>query len=378
MVTVAAFACLALTAVPADAKTIKCYDAWWDQDGDGHASKQALVIELQVDDGANTCPVGYRDVKDDCDDGNFSIHPYAIERGYDGVDQNCNGVIDEPAFVYDAAGTNNRTDSVALTVLLNHNDIRAAAIAGALYAQIRYFPLRDEGALTTTARSQVADLDGWRSTATLSLSGLSSGRVYAIRVLFWRRNAGGTYDRVGPDSERYYSMTDSATDSTHRRFLLVMKGLYEYHLSEIGYVGNWGALARDGTRYGASLAEAWCSEFYVWVARDLLDGIDGITSYSGLIGYFERNDSLREASVIPSASIGSYLPLDTNQDGRVNHSAMLLAYDSGTGKVWTLEGNYGNQVDVVKRTADWNASIPAGKVGRVFGNVGLISAAMWQ
>ena len=48
------------------------------------------------------------------------------------------------------------------------------------------------------------------------------------------------------------------------------------------------------------------------------------------------------------------MPYDTPDDGDTagDHSMMLLAYDATTGKIWTLEGNWGNYVVVKERAVD--------------------------
>jgi hypothetical protein len=77
--------------------------------------------------------------------------------------------------------------------------------------------------------------------------------------------------------------------------------------------------------------------------------------------YFEDYDSFYAASEIPArAAPGDYLYLDTNEDGTVNHSAMYLAYDTSVvpARVWSLEGNSGNEVRVRTRNTDWNTATP--------------------
>ncbi len=41
--------------------------------------------------------------------------------------------------------------------------------------------------------------------------------------------------------------------------------------------------------------------------------------------------------------------MDTNKDGTAYHSGMLLDHDRGTGQGWSLEGNYGDEVQVVRK-----------------------------
>jgi uncharacterized repeat protein (TIGR03803 family) len=59
-----------------------------DQDGDGWGSNSNLM--------AGCAPLGYVEKSDDCNDNNPGVHPEAIEVSGNGVDENCNGQVDEP------------------------------------------------------------------------------------------------------------------------------------------------------------------------------------------------------------------------------------------------------------------------------------------
>jgi hypothetical protein len=381
------FALATWTPAQAHTSTLKCYDAWFDADGDGHATKGTLPTLLELDAGAMHCPVGYRDYADDCDDSRASVHPGRTEVGYNGRDDNCNDMIDEPVFLYSAAGADNGYGRFTVRVKLNHTQIRNAAIADTLYVKLRYFQLVDEdGTLHTTNYVHLTHFDASHLEAHHEFDAFSSGTMYAARLFFYRLEANGTYTDIGPnnadglDMERYYTMTDSPNDSVHRRFLIVMKGLAEYSASEKGEVGYLGTLAVDGTRYGADRGENWCSEFYVWATQDQLDGVRGIDDAEHLMDFFDDQapGALYAPTAIPLADPGDYLPIDGDQDGDVSHSAMLLAYDSHKNTVWTLEGNAGNRVKVKSKAGDWNAPLPAGKRGPYFMKVGMIRSRMWQ
>jgi hypothetical protein len=172
-------------------------------------------------------------------------------------------------------------------------------------------------------------------------------------------------------------MTDSSVATVHNRFLLVMKGLAEYNASQLGEVGYAGSDARDGRRYSADANEKWCSEFYVWVARSFVADVSG-TTVEDVKDFFRDHSALMSAREVPVGDPGDYLSLDTDQDGDPNHSAMLLAYDTLTGNVWTLEGNSGNEVKIKPRVADWALPLPAGKDAPVFNRLGHIKSSMWR
>jgi Putative metal-binding motif/Secretion system C-terminal sorting domain len=59
-----------------------------DLDGDGYGNSTSIIL-------ACVAPLGYVANNTDCLDTNAAVHPGAIEVGYDGLDNNCNGTIDE-------------------------------------------------------------------------------------------------------------------------------------------------------------------------------------------------------------------------------------------------------------------------------------------
>ena len=362
----------------AAAGTKYCYSAaLYDRDADGYADLRGAAADdprfAAADQDAMLCPAGFVDKSGDCNDANASVHPRRSELGYNGVDDNCNGAIDEPTVYYAAAGVMNTISSFRMLVYLNHASVRASAIAGTLYADITYAKLSDANNETVISKRAVNSFGDSFAYARVDLSGLLSGKVYRARVQFFRRNATGTYTAVGPISPWYYTMTDSLTAKVHTRFQIVLKALKEKDDSDSGLVGYRGTTRIDGTRYGAVAGEKWCSEFYSWATQDWLNGIAGRSSTGRLREYFEGYDSFYAASEIPArAAPGDYLYLDTNEDGTVNHSGMFLAYDTSTipARVWSIEGNVSDTVAVKARNADWGTVTP------VFLRLGYITTAM--
>jgi hypothetical protein len=355
--------------------------ATWDRDGDGFAAEDATVEELQVSD--DQCPRGYVPRAGDCNDNNNRIRPYRQEVGFNGVDDNCNEMVDEPEFRYGDL-TLNTTSRVTLSFAVNHADLRTALRNRSLYAKVKHFKLTSSENVTTTLPIQATDEGNGR--ASLSVTGLSAGTVYALRPYFYGDSAASV--NIGPnlgsskiDTERYYTMTDSNTEKVHKRFQIVMRGLNEYNNSQSGMVGYRGTFP-DGTRYGANEGEAWCTEFYVWVTKLWLSGVEGIDKAEEMRDYFRDWDSWYEPAEIPDrAAPGDYLYLDTNQDGKVNHSGMFLAYDSSVSpaQVWTLEGNSKSRVTVDSMASDWTETYPDGdKLGPKIMKLGYIINAMFQ
>ena len=95
----------------------------------------------------------------------------------------------------------------------------------------------------------------------------------------------------------------------------------------------------NGTKYGATGDEAWCSEFYSWVTSwELLD-MGHRANVSAVLSFFgdEIVDVDDPTDFISDARRGDYLAINGTQ-----HSCMFLAYDSTTGQLWTLDGNSDN------------------------------------
>jgi len=221
----------------------------------------------------------------------------------------------------------------------------------------------------------------------VTLNNLPSGIVIAARLSFFRKEVGANPVDIGPngdvkgdgtgaeyDMERFYTMTDSPISSVHNRFLTVMRGLAEYYASQDGEVGYWGSLSEDGRRYGADRNEKWCSEFYVWVTRRFVEDMSG-TTVEDIMDFFGDRAELHTAREIPVGQPGDYLPLDTDENGDLNHSAMFLAYEPGESRVWNLEGNWSNEVVVHKRSYSFPLRLGD---GNVFRRLGHIKNSMWK
>ncbi|NNF22649.1 MAG: hypothetical protein HKN67_11965, partial [Saprospiraceae bacterium] len=63
-----------------------------DADNDGYGNP-----DIQIFSCTSTPPIGYVENQDDCDDNNSQINPSAIEIECNGIDENCNGLMDDPS-----------------------------------------------------------------------------------------------------------------------------------------------------------------------------------------------------------------------------------------------------------------------------------------
>jgi len=345
--------------------TQDCYSASDDKDGDGYARKDATKIAVPVSKSQElSCPPGYVRLGNDCNDANALIHPRATEQTSNALDDNCNGSTDEPAPLYDSQGWANTPSSFDIVVRLNN----AAAInaQGSLYADIEVAALKDSNYPHTQTLVPITTYYPTGSYARFTVTGLEANTVYQARVLKLYSTKAGTGGLGGliqnfaiirsvsdQKSDWYYTTTTGTVGTSATRTAMLLLGFSELGRSDTQLVGYRG-YQPDGTRYAADLGENWCSEFYVWTSQTWLKDIAGVDPVDKVVDYFEGYDAYYPSSEIPLASRGDFLPLDTNDDDKKNHSARFLAYDlsEGPGYVWTLEGNSGNQVKVKRRAHD--------------------------
>ena len=338
--------------------SMKCYSDGFDRDGDGYAglntedAKSAYKTFSWDGKGRTNCPSHYVRFINDCNDRDPNVNAGKPERGLNGKDDNCNGRVDESTFEYFEEGNHNSTYGFEMLVHLNSQDILDQKAAGRLYADVEYARLKDSDNVLKREKFLVNMFNRDSSAARISVavSNSDSATVFRARVHFFRRSEDGQFHKVGLWSNWYYTMTNGEMDKTRTRARIVLKGLKEYSDSLNGLVGYRGTADVDGTRYHADRNEIWCSEFYVWVTKHWLPGVEGIDTCDDLVDFFKDNHSLYSATELSTrAAPGDYLPIDSNKDGKTNHSAMFLAYDTTKNVVWTLEGNSGDKVDVNTR-----------------------------
>lgn len=249
---------------------------------------------------------------------------------------------------YSPVGMGNTTSGFTMGVKINSAQIAAMTD---LRATVQYAPLYASTQFQTSATEKVTvgKILG-NSFVVFNLKGLRETTVYRARLNLY--DANGIHLGQSVD---YYTTTTGPDSKSIARTRMVLKGLKEFHESEQGFVGQGGTVAVDGTRYGADVGEAWCSEFYSWVATGSLKGIEGIGHYANMLEFFRVKGGLMSRAAIPTkARRGDYLAMDTNDKPGTNHSGMFLAYENvgGAEFIWTLEGNSRKKVRVNRRPLD--------------------------
>ncbi len=349
-------------------ETANCWDAsLYDLDGDGYADDSAWsshreeVASTYADKAS--CPEGYVASRGDCDDTNPDVHPRQNEVFGNDIDDNCNELVDEPNFYYYPSGFFNNTSSFKMAFAINDREVRDVQenIFQTLKVEVEYQRLSDT---SKTLRSGKKSLDRYFSFGSFvygetTLSRLKKTTVYRARVQFYKTSAfrvvpiyGPVIDRepaykpVGAPSAWYYTTTEGTSSISKARTKILLQGFYQYYEgNHRGLVGYRGAEDPDGTRYEAVRGEAWCSEFYSWVASHALDGMGHKNSVARLVSYFNTHDAgLSNPSLYQiknKIKRGDYLGEDTyvDEESIKNHSAMFLDYDRHTKMIWTLDGN---------------------------------------
>jgi len=96
------------------------------------------------------------------------------------------------------------------------------------------------------------------------------------------------------------------------------------------------------------------------------EGYQGRTYVSRLVDYFQDYKSTYDRSHIKDrAKRGDYVAISTKGDDKKDHSAMFLAYDEATKMIWTLEGNWGNEVVIEDRYTQGDEAKDIAKLGGI-------------
>jgi len=346
-----------------------CYYKNDDHDGDGYARKGANVKKVRKWDYKLNCPDGYLNkAGDNVDnvkmiDNDKSIHPRRDEVPFNGKDDNCNNKTDEPTFVYSTTPT--RNDGFDMKVRIN--DSRTMSYKNNLYADLKIFSLSNGSAAIDfpIEKVNVTEDASKNSFVTINIKKLLPATVYRVRVQFHYKD-GNNYTPVGEESDQYFATTWANDRVERARSAILLRGFKEYDESNLGRVGYRGTEKIDGTKYGADKNEQWCSEFYVWVTKDNLKDFKRRSYVSRLVDYFQDYNSTYGRSQITShAKRGDYIAISTKGSEKKDHSAMFLAYDKATKKIWTLEGNAGNAVGVKERATDGDEANDIVKLGGI-------------
>ena len=156
-----------------------------------------------------------------------------------------------------------------------------------------------------------------------------------------------------------------------------LNGLKQLGDQQMGRVGVNGSVDVDGTRYGARKGETWCDQFWTWLAIEASEGNgftdinpDNVPAYfrdpkrDGMWEVYHENKKQRvagEDSQFFNDGRGDwgkvfYDPIKGNPKyGSLgdmlmasHHIFMLLSVDPINNRIYSLEGNTGNQIKVRK------------------------------
>ena len=201
-----------------------CYLAANDTDGDGFAATGEGKT-LEVDEHKKLyCPEEYQGVayvseKGDCDDTRSTIHPYAPEVAFNGVDEDCDDPdeADEPELVYFKNGNQNTQTSFAIRVRLR--DAYLVGFGASLAYEVEFYDL---AATSPTFKRKTPT----RTVGALSsdyafdavVTGLQPARVYKAQLRFYRvvtstviergvRTRRTTFEDIHRSSPEYYTTT---------------------------------------------------------------------------------------------------------------------------------------------------------------------------
>jgi hypothetical protein len=346
--------------------SMDCYNVIDDIDGDGYARAGAVAHHLDRGDGLHCpSPGTWVDQADDCDDHDPFVHPRNDEIGGNGIDDNCSALrgppqpnaADEPiAYFAGASGFDRTPTSFGMVVRLNDRMLADwAERALTLRAEVEIAPL--DASNHVQRRSLPYAPDVVPELAHLTVSDLQPDTVYRAQVRFTSCAlfAVTASCRTTPWSNAFYGATGSYTNSGEMRAQVVSAALSQFNESSYQMVGYGGS---DGNRYGASYGEEWCSEFYSWVLDPYIQTWNGggrPTTTSGLLFHFAMaggglSPMVTDGWNLPAVGLrGDYVAMDTNSDGEINHSGMLLAWDKDLQQAWTVEGNSGNEVRISRR-----------------------------
>jgi hypothetical protein len=257
-------------------------------------SAALLTVDLDAD--------GY--TSNDCNDANAAIHPN-LEELANGLDDNCDGRIDEPTLRYRLVRPLENQPYAqwpVFTFWISDAATRAALnnpLRLMIKVQVTYQAL--SAASSPAAMSGLENLlltGAWRTnkgsnlltvSANSSARGLTPMTAYRLKVQLFDTTGAA----LGPQSDWFYTVTagtNSAPNDTLKwaRVDMALQALHEVGDSEAGLVGEGGTVEPDGTRYTGSAYlphhpsyhgpgddTGWCDWFVHYVGVRITDGLDG-------------------------------------------------------------------------------------------------------
>jgi hypothetical protein len=168
-----------------------------------------------------------------------------------------------------------------------------------------------------------------------TISNLSPDTVYRIENISMADNS--QEGSLGPATslrDPYFISTAADSKLSKSRRRLIIQALSEAY--------DW-----DHSNYDSSKRYAdgfgWCDRFYTWAAALEFN----FSSRYGSTSFFRKYNALGDSSDITamastSSLAGDLVRYEGTSDG--THTFMIVAYDTATASLWTVEGNYNRRV----------------------------------